>query len=119
MFYGKFGESGQIFGLPGNELSAFVCFHLFVLPAMRLRSGASADGVKLDQMKAIAGSSFKNSDNRPHYVHGKFREGKFHSIGNQNSNNLLALSQADSLLRLDERSSIQFGDLVTVFRLID
>ena len=119
MFYGKFGESCQIFGLPGNAVSAFVCFHLFVLPAMRLRSGASADGLKLDQMKAIAGSSLKNSDNRPHYVHGKFREGKFHSIGNQNSNNLLALSQADSLLRLDERSSIQLGDSVSVFRLTD
>lgn len=38
-----FGRRGEtlVFGLPGNPVAAFVCFHLFVLTAVRQRLGAS------------------------------------------------------------------------------
>ena len=41
-----FGVSGRriAFGLPGNPLAHFVCFHLFVAPAMALLSGGRTTG---------------------------------------------------------------------------
>lgn len=35
MTFAANAEGRAIFGLPGNPVSAFVCFHLFVLPALR------------------------------------------------------------------------------------
>lgn len=40
-----FSSDGKrsVFGLPGNPVSAFVTFHLFVLPAIRARWGFSPE----------------------------------------------------------------------------
>lgn len=38
MTFASNAEGRAIFGLPGNPVSAFVCFHLFVLPALRALS---------------------------------------------------------------------------------
>ena len=38
--FGKRGET-LVFGLPGNPVAAFVCFHLFVMTAIRQRIGAN------------------------------------------------------------------------------
>lgn len=37
----KSDEMNYVFGLPGNPVSAFATFHLFVLPALRKRCGYS------------------------------------------------------------------------------
>jgi len=36
---GKNGKKGRVFGLPGNPVSAFTSFHLFVKPAIRKMAG--------------------------------------------------------------------------------
>lgn len=41
-----------IYGLPGNPVSAFVCFHLFVLPTLRKFCGYSNDKLTLPIVKA-------------------------------------------------------------------
>jgi gephyrin len=38
-FASKKGKDTLFFGLPGNPVSAFVTFHLFVLPALRYACG--------------------------------------------------------------------------------
>lgn len=41
-------ENGNfVFGLPGNPVSAFATYHLFVLPAIRKYCGYSDDKVNL------------------------------------------------------------------------
>ncbi len=117
MYYGSYGENGQVFGLPGNSVSAFVCFHLFVLPAIRLRAGAAEEGLNLNKLTAQMNSHFQNKTDRPHYVCGKINGGKFEPIGNQRSNNLLALSQSDSLLKVNPNSSIEPGELIDLYHL--
>ena len=117
MYYGSYGENGQVFGLPGNSVSAFVCFHLFVLPAIRLRAGAAEDGLNLNKLTAQMNSHFQNMTDRSHYVCGKINGGKFEPIGNQRSNNLLALSQSDSLLKVNPNSSIKPGESVDLYHL--
>ena len=41
-----FGTRGDtlVFGLPGNPVSAFVCFELFVRPALRMLGGHARPG---------------------------------------------------------------------------
>lgn len=39
MTYASHSEGKHVFGLPGNPVSAFVTFHLFVLPARRYLQG--------------------------------------------------------------------------------
>jgi len=43
MFFGTRGET-LVFGLPGNPVSAFVCFELFVRPALRVLAGHAEPG---------------------------------------------------------------------------
>ncbi|MFL2479173.1 MAG: molybdopterin molybdotransferase MoeA [Verrucomicrobiales bacterium] len=117
MFYGKHGEHVQVFGLPGNPVSAFLCFYLFVLPALRLRSGGSETECKIRKDKAILDSYIQNATDRPHYICGSMHGGNFHPIGNQRSNNIFALSQSDSLLRMKPNSSIDSGEVVSVYHL--
>jgi molybdopterin molybdotransferase len=43
MFFGTRGDT-LVFGLPGNPVSAFVCFELFVRPALRVLAGQTDPG---------------------------------------------------------------------------
>jgi molybdopterin molybdotransferase len=52
-----FGTKGQtlVFGLPGNPVSAFVCFELFVRPALRLLAGHADPGPRLTRLPLAEG----------------------------------------------------------------
>lgn len=54
-----------IFGLPGNPVSAFVCFHLFVRPAIRRLRGESQTGPTFIPLPLA--SDFATDNNRPTY----------------------------------------------------
>ncbi len=43
-----------VFGLPGNPVSSFVCFHLFVQAAVRILSGAKAQAIPFLQAELTA-----------------------------------------------------------------
>ncbi|MCC7118253.1 MAG: molybdopterin molybdotransferase MoeA [Anaerolineales bacterium] len=86
-------------GLPGNPVSAFVGFTLFVREALRALSGCS-DGSQL-KVKVRSVEEIE-SDGRESYLRVKLREENGHfwatPSGHQGSANLLALTQADALL---------------------
>jgi molybdopterin molybdotransferase len=54
-----------VFGLPGNPVSAYVCFELFVRPALRLLRGLSDPGIDLPQVPL--GEDFAYRTDRPTY----------------------------------------------------
>jgi molybdopterin molybdotransferase len=97
-----FGRAGQcaIFGLPGNPVSAFVTFLLFVRPALLRMMGARDDQLRLPQTTAILADELSNDGDRPHYFRGQFADGKFTQIGRQESHALYGLSRANALLRV-------------------
>jgi molybdopterin molybdotransferase len=97
-----FGRAGQcaIFGLPGNPVSAFVTFQLFVRPALLRMMGARGDQLPLPQTTAILAGDLSNDGDRPHYVRGQFADGKFTQIGRQESHALYGLSRSNALLRV-------------------
>jgi molybdopterin molybdotransferase len=54
-----------VFGLPGNPVSALVCFELFVRPALRRLMGHADPGTSL--MKAVLSEDFPYKTDRPTY----------------------------------------------------
>ncbi|MFO1483131.1 MAG: gephyrin-like molybdotransferase Glp [Verrucomicrobiaceae bacterium] len=100
----------HIFGLPGNPVSSFVTFLLFVRPALLRLMGASDAQLAPRLMPVTAGTALENRDDRPHYLRGTLAHGQFMPFGLQQSHALLSLSRSDALLRLDAGQTLQAGD---------
>jgi molybdopterin molybdotransferase len=96
-----FGEYGGIpfIGLPGNPVSAFVGFEVFVRAALG-RLGGGSDGAR--PTLRVRCEEDINSDGRESYLRATVHEseGVLHArlTGHQGSGNLLSLVQADALL---------------------
>jgi molybdopterin molybdotransferase len=96
-----FGEyqGKALIGLPGNPVSAFVGFEVFVRPALEKLNG-QLDGSRLS-IKVRCGEQIE-SDGRESYLRAKIRDKNGITIatltGHQGSGNLLSLVQADALL---------------------
>ncbi len=96
-----FGEyrGKPLIGLPGNPVSAFVGFEVFVRPALERLSG-QLDGNRL-RIKVRCGEEIE-SDGRESYLRAKISLEDGIQIatltGHQGSGNLLSLVQADALL---------------------
>ena len=102
----------DLFGLPGNPVSAFVTFLQFVRPAILKMMSA----VKLDLLKVSAKLlvDLTNDSDRVHYIRGKFEDGIFTPVGRQESHALFGLSQSNALLRLAVGESRKRGVIVNV-----
>ena len=97
-----FGRAGQcaIFGLPGNPVSAFMTFLLFVRPAVLRMMGAREDQLSLPTSEAELADEVQNNSDRPHYLRGRVANGRFTPVGRQESHALYGLSRANALLRV-------------------
>ena len=103
----------HVFGLPGNPVSAFVTFLLFVRPAILRLQGAAEDELALPTSPATAGTELVQTGDRPHYLRGTLDEfGRFVLIGKQESHALFALSQSRALVRIPPRTTIPAGAMV-------
>ncbi|MGA8660618.1 MAG: gephyrin-like molybdotransferase Glp [Chthoniobacterales bacterium] len=104
-----FGHLGKalVFGLPGNPVSAFITFLLFVRPAI-LRMGGVSD-ISLPAARVRTGVELANAGDRPHYLRGQITDGAFRPVGRQESHALFALSQANGLVRVDAHQTIASG----------
>ncbi len=96
--FGKYLDK-QFIGLPGNPVSAFVGFEVFVRPVLERLSGqlgSSRRRIKVRSEEEI------ESDGRESYLRAKLHEEDGIQIarltGHQGSGNLLSLVQADALL---------------------
>ena len=114
-----FGRSGAcaIFGLPGNPISAFVTFLLFVRVAILRMSGANPEALDLRSQTARLSAAITNPGERPHYVRGVLTNGEFMPVGRQESHALFGLSRSNALLRLPPRAEAAAGAVVTVLLL--
>jgi molybdopterin molybdotransferase len=101
-----------VFGLPGNPVSAFVTFLLFVRPALLAMQGWRGESVTKTQ--AILSKAVTNKGDRPHYLRGHLEAGRFVPFGNQESHALFALSRANALLRIGAGEQIPEHQTVEV-----
>ncbi|MBL9184929.1 MAG: molybdopterin molybdotransferase MoeA [Verrucomicrobiaceae bacterium] len=111
------GPQSFVFGLPGNPVSSFVTFLLFVKPALLRLMGAAASEIEQLMLPVPVAESMRNEGDRPHYIRGRIVKGRFESSGMQQSHALHALARADALLRLEAGETIEAGACGTVWRL--
>ena len=111
-----FGRAGKcaIFGLPGNPVSAFVTFLLFVRPAILKMRGSRK--LSLPKQAVRLKEEVKNPGDRPHYLRGRAAEGIFSVVGRQESHALFGLSQANALLRVPPGKTFRSGETVEILR---
>lgn len=94
------------FALPGNPVSAFVTFHVFVLPALRFMSGFSEAKCKLPTINTTLQIDQYKLDPRPEFARGRISYSTSQGIyyanmpENQMSSRLASLIDADVLLHL-------------------
>ena len=114
-----FGRAGQcaIFGLPGNPVSAFVTFLLFVRPAILRMMGANDNELPLATSDAQLTEEVQNRGDRPHYIRGVVARGKFTPVGRQESHALYGLSRANALLRVPPAELFPAGATVPILAL--
>ncbi len=101
-----------IFGLPGNPVSAFVTFLIFVRPAILKMMGATS--FDLPKVPAKLSTDLTNDSDRPHYIRGAVERGNFTPIGRQESHALFGLSQSNALLRVAVGESLKADEIVEV-----
>ena len=111
-----FGHAGDraIFGLPGNPVSAFVTFLLFVRPALLKLMGAGEDARALRSFRAPTTREVANPGDRPHYVRGMLSDGSFTPVGRQESHAVFGLSRSNALLRVPPGATLAGGEVVSV-----
>jgi molybdopterin molybdotransferase len=111
------GRGPLVFALPGNPVSALVCFEEFVRPALLRMAGHA----KLFRpcIEAALGETLRKSPGRLHFVRVRLsREGGrvvARSTGNQSSGVLRSLCEAQGLLIFAaEARELRAGDTATV-----
>jgi molybdopterin molybdotransferase len=112
-----FGMRGRcaIFGLPGNPVSSFVTFLIFVRPALLRMMGAK--DLTMTRSLARLSHDIAGDEIRPHYLRGKMEEGRFSIVGQQESHALFGLARANVLLRVDPGQRLTAGSEVEVLLL--
>jgi len=107
----------SFFGLPGNPVSAFVGFEVFVRPALQKMSGLNHTGKTLQRVKL---SEPIESDGRESYLRANIanQDGEIAArlTGHQGSGNLHSLVRANALLIVPSGvKSLEAGDYVDVW----
>lgn len=92
-----------VFGLPGNPVSSFVCFELFVRGALALLAGGSWSR---DPRQGILNGPFSHRGNRPTFHPALVTPGvdrpRVEPLSWQGSSDMLALSKANALAHFPE-----------------
>jgi gephyrin len=104
------------FALPGNPVSAYVTFHVFVLPALRFMCGFPVGKCKLPLINVILRNNKYPLDLRPEFARARISysmsKGLYYATmqENQMSSRLASLINADVLLHLPgQTEKIQFA----------
>jgi molybdopterin molybdotransferase len=119
-----FGHIGPdkipIFTLPGNPVSAFVSFEVFVRPVLRRMLGH--EPLDRPTVRAVMMESIDSPAEKRQYLRGALRveDGRYvvRPVGGTGSHLLAGLASADALIVIDEEvTRVESGDAVTVMML--
>ncbi len=117
--FGRHPDGTLVFGLPGNPVSAYVTFCLFVMPVIRRLLGYPDEGigVGLGEVVGTAAELMENPGDRPHYFRGIYEEGVIRLSGTQQSHAIFGLSKANCLVRLGPEETVSAGESIVAFSL--
>ena len=108
------GERGlPIFTLPGNPVSAYVSFQLFVRPAIAALQGA--DDRSLPAVRATLTGPVRSPAGRRSYLRGVLDGSEVTPLSGQQSHQVASLGRANALIVVPERETqLPAGDTVDV-----
>jgi len=124
--FGLIGDERRtpIFTLPGNPVSAFVSFRLFVDPAVRALQGLQAQPNASDRarsaLRARLAAPVTSPDGKRSFLRANFDRpsGSVTPLTGQNSHQIASLARADSLIVIPEAvTSLPAGQTVDVLEL--
>ncbi|MEM9281074.1 MAG: gephyrin-like molybdotransferase Glp [Verrucomicrobiota bacterium] len=116
--FGSHPDGTLVFGLPGNPVSAFVTFSLFVRPVIYRLLGHPESGESgRIEVSGKASEEMSNRGDRPHYLRGIQDEQGIRLSGTQQSHAIYGLSKANCLIRLEPEQTVAAGDSVRVIPL--
>jgi molybdopterin molybdotransferase len=107
LFFGKYVKGDKtklIFGLPGNPVSSFVSFTLFIKPAVHKFYGLE----DFNSHSALLETPIKKRDSKRHFIRGKLKfdaDSKKYYVnvpGSQSSGNLAGLGNSNCLIVIPE-----------------
>lgn len=109
LVYGRVGGS-DFLGLPGNPVSAFVVFCLFVRPFLLRRMGATARPPL--RFEVPAGFAWPKPGKRREFLRARLEEGRAVLYPNQSSGVLTSVAWADGLVDVEIGRTVAPGDAV-------
>jgi len=109
LVYGRVGNA-DFLGLPGNPVSAFVVFCLFVRPFLLRRMGAEA--LPAATFTVPAGFDWVKPGKRREFLRARLQDGWAMLYPNQGSGVLTSLAWADGLVDIEAGASVMNGDSV-------
>ncbi len=114
--YGRV-DGVPIFTLPGNPVSSYISFQVFVLPALRRMLGR--EPAALPWPTARLGEPVESSPaGKRQFLRGVLRDGELHRVGGPGSHLVAALAASDALIVVpEEATSLAAGDEVQMLSL--
>lgn len=116
LFVAQHGDT-LLFGLPGNPVSAYMCFQNFVMPSL-----AALQGVDLlkKMISATAEVAIENTGKRTDFIRVDIKNEPhsiptFKPIERQGSHMLTSIVEADGYIAIEPGGSIEPGELADVF----
>jgi molybdopterin molybdotransferase len=110
---GAGGEKVPIFTLPGNPVSAYVSFQIFVRPAIAALQGA--DDLTLPATTATLAGPVRSPAGRRSYLRGVLAGTEVTPLSGQQSHQVASLGRANALIVVPEpETQLPAGDKVTV-----
>lgn len=85
-----------LIGLPGNPVSAFVCGHVFLRPAVAFMQGLPAE--PLPRRSAPLAAALAANGSREHYMRARWCNGSLLAAASQDSSLQRVLSESDALI---------------------
>jgi len=119
--FGTIGPDGTpIFTLPGNPVSAFVSFEMFVRPV--LRQMQALEPLHRPTVRAVLKGAVKSPEGKRQFLRGDLdvEDGRYvvSTVGGPGSHLLAGLAKANCLIVIpDETTHLSTGDAVTVMML--
>jgi molybdopterin molybdotransferase len=114
--YGRV-DGVPIFTLPGNPVSSYISFQVFVLPALHRMMGRATDASAWPTAR-LAEPVFSSPAGRRQFLRGVLRDGELHQVGGPGSHLIGALAASDALIIVpEEATSLAAGDEVQMLSL--
>ncbi|WP_280701077.1 gephyrin-like molybdotransferase Glp [Kitasatospora sp. GP82] len=118
--FGRIGSGAGVplLALPGNPVSSYISFELFVRPVIRTMLGST--DIHRPVVRAVCPVELRSPAGRRQFLRGWYQDGEVRPVGGEGSHLVGALARANCLIAVpEETTSLSGGSAVDVVLLTD